>query len=91
MNYIANLQRAPRAYEPVWKLLRQKGKVTLEIADPVFVNRIKRMISKEKDMDTGFKILNELESPRLRYKYDPEKRELEIRLIARYGIVDIQG
>jgi hypothetical protein len=75
----------------VWKLLRSKKKAVLTVAHHDFLPRIKRMISKEKDMDEGFKILNELEKFRLKYEWNEELKQLTVTLVGKYGLVDTQG
>lgn len=44
------------------------------------------MISKEKDMDEGFKMLNSEERFYLKFSFDPKKSELKIELTSRLGI-----
>lgn len=83
--------RPQRLYYPAWKKLRKEGKVTLSVVDAAFLSRIKRMISKEKDMDIGFKLLNDVEKPRLVFTWDSEKLELEIKLVGKYNIMDLRG
>lgn len=87
-----NIRRL-RTYEAVWRELKNSKNHTavLQIAHPFFVPRIKRMISKEKHMDLGFNILNELEKCVLKFEWNEERKELTIRLVGRFGIVDIKS
>lgn len=80
-----------RAYKPTWDKLRKDKVVVLHIANPMFLQRIKRMISKEKNTDPGFRLLNEVEFCRLVFEYDAKKQELTVRLTSRLGIVEIVG
>jgi hypothetical protein len=76
-----------RKYEPIWERLKNRDTVLLDVA-PIFVKRVKRMVSKEKDMDLGFKLLNEDERFVLRFSYEAGKQQLRIKLIPRFGIED---
>ena len=80
-----------RAYAPIWKALRKKKTVTVAVLDPIFLSRLKRAVSKEKDEDVGFKLLNDIEKPRLKYEWNEEKGELKISLVSRVGLVEIKG
>lgn len=80
-----------RTYRPIWDHLRKHHKCVLSVVDAGFVPRIKRMISKEKDEDIGFKLLNQVERLYLQFSFDPEAMELTIVLRGRFGIVDIVG
>lgn len=92
MNQISNLSRKQRTYEGIWRALRSPPHmVTLEIIDPLLVPRIKRMISKEKDMDTGFKLLNGQEWLFLEFSWCAEKLELQVVLKSRFGLVEVRG
>jgi hypothetical protein len=79
--------RKPRLYEPVWKHLKLNKKAVLAVAHKDVVPHIKRMISKEKDSDDGFKLINELESHKLQFSWDQDKLELTVTLTQKYGLV----
>lgn len=83
--------RPPRRYGEIWKMLRHDPShtCTLELTHQAFVPRIKRMISKEKDLDVGFKLVQEIEKFRLKFDWNEGKKELTIRLVSRLGLVDI--
>lgn len=73
-------------YQPAWNRLKAKDKVRIEV-EPEHVNTVKRMISKRKDMDLAFKMMNE-DRHRLRFQYDVSTKILVIELRASYGIFD---
>lgn len=76
-----------RKYEPIWRRLKERDTVRLEVY-PLFEKRVRRMISKEKDMDRAFKLMNEHDLFSLEFKYDAAKRELQIRLKQSFCIED---
>jgi hypothetical protein len=79
-----------RTYQLVWmKLRRPPHKIVLDIHAEELLPRIKRMISKEKDRDLGFKLLRtEIEFFRLVYTWSPETRQLTIELKSKIGLTD---
>lgn len=84
--------RPLRAYESIWKQLRSKAskqEVVLEIADERLLGRIKKAIIKEKDMDMGFKVMNEIESWRLSFEWKKQEKKLVVKLVSKYGIVEV--
>lgn len=83
--------RPRRTYEPVWLKLRKEHRCILVLKHDVLLPRIKRMISKEKHMDDGFKILNPDDNYFLVFTFDREKKELLIELTSKLGIRDING
>ena len=93
MNQInSHFHRIPRTYERVWRQLRLPPHlVVLEVLDPEFVPRIRRMISKEKDMDIGFKSMQDCERVYLKFSWDPAKLELTVELTNRLGITEVKG
>ena len=78
----------PRTYEIVWKKLKNSPDLSVIICviDPVFLSNIKRMISKEKDMDIGFKMINEVDRYKLKFEWNENSRELTARLVTKYGV-----
>lgn len=61
----------------------------LEIADERLLGRIKKAIIKEKDMDMGFKVMNEIESWRLSFEWKKQEKKLVVKLVSKYGIVEV--
>lgn len=55
MSSLQELLRPPRQYEPAWKELKEKGKVTLKVA-PHLVVRVKKAVIKEKDSDAVWRL-----------------------------------
>ena len=86
-----NFNRKPRTYEVIWRQLRYSPThvCVLRLADAAFLPRVKRMISKEKDRDIGFKLINEVERQHLKFTWNQEKKELKVELTNRFGIVEI--
>lgn len=83
--------RPLRVYEQVWKNLKVPPHICiLEVVDEEFVPRIKRMVMKEKDMDLGFKVINEVEKFRLKFSWCKERMQLTVELTAKYGVVEIK-
>lgn len=69
----ANLKRK---YQDIWERLKRDGRVKVEV-HPYYVRRMKRMVSKEKDLDKGFAIeTNNVK--KLEYNYNTETRVLQI-------------
>lgn len=84
-------QKKPsRAYESIWKQLKKRQTCVLEVIDPIFVTRIKKMIIKEKCRDLGFKVINEVDRYVLKFSWSQESKELTIKLVSRYGLTDIR-
>ncbi len=80
-----------RTYQSVWMELRRTHKVVLEVRHEKFLPNLKRMISKEKYMDKGFILLNEIEQYKLQFSWNKKKLELTIELKGRYNLVPING
>ena len=74
-----------RKYQTVWEKIKLNGHITLEVA-PIFVARVKKAVIKEKDMDLGFKLMNEHDIFRLNSFYDKTKMQLKFVLKQRAGI-----
>ena len=51
---------------------------------------MKKAVIKEKWLDDGFKIMNELEKCALQIIYDKNKQLLTFKLVQRFGIVDVK-
>ena len=51
---------------------------------------MKKAVIKEKWLDDGFKIMNELEKCTLQIVYDKSKQLLTFKLVQRFGIVDVK-
>jgi hypothetical protein len=81
--------RPLRVYEAAWLQLRQHKHVVLTVTHETFMPRIKRMISKEKDMDDCFALLNDLHKPRLYFTWKPEEHKLYIELKTRFDLGEI--
>lgn len=83
--------RQQRLYEKVWTDLRKTQSVTLVLSDGALLPRIKRGISKEKDLDTGFKLIND-EKFYLKYEWNATNNELKIELLTnRFDLVAPRG
>ena len=78
--------RAPRLYESIWLQLRWRQVCVLSVADEAAVRRIKRGISKEKDQDEGFKLLNNLEKFYLKFSWNEKTMELKVELLSKQGV-----
>lgn len=72
-------QAQVRKYQPVWERIKAREVVTLEVL-PALVARVKKAVIKEKDMDLGFKVLNDHAKFRLIVDYSMEKKHLTFRL-----------
>jgi hypothetical protein len=83
--------RPLRTYEGIWRELRNTRKVVLVLIDPGFYPRIKRMIIKEKCMDQGFKLLNEIEKYNLKFDWVEKDKKLTVQLVSRFGVSDMNG
>jgi hypothetical protein len=92
-NFSSPLRRARtlRVYEGVWQQLRLTQEIVLEVIDVGFVPRIKKAISKEKYMDVGFNLINEIESYKLYFYWSEEKKELRIELRSKFGLTETLG
>lgn len=78
-----------RKYEAIWSRLKQHKIVVLEV-NPKFFSRVKKAVIKEKDKDTGFKILNEDDPVRLCISWDLEAKKMVCRLVQRLGLEEIK-
>jgi hypothetical protein len=79
--------RKKRKYQPIWEALKKKERVVLEVR-LVFVARVKKAIIKEKNMDVGFKVVNDFDDFYLEFDYNPEKQLMTVLLKSRIGIED---
>ena len=82
-----------RKYEPVWTALKHSQVVTLEV-HPKLLPRVKKAIIKEKNIDLGFKVMNELENLFLKFTVIEipdvqNKVHLKVELKQSLGIVGI--
>lgn len=68
-----------RKYQRIWLLLKSKEVAVLE-CHPAIWPKIKRMVSKEKDEDLAFKIINDHDTFKLEFSYDEELRRGTIRI-----------
>lgn len=73
-------------YQPAWIRLKAKDRVRIEV-EPENLKTVKRMISKRKDMDLAFKMMN-ADRYRLRFEYDITSKVLVIELRAAIGVFD---
>lgn len=78
-------RKLERKYTCIWTRIKQRETVDLKVA-PIFVANVKRMVSKEKDMDRGFKLMNEHDFFKLIFIYDRNTQVLRIKLKQRIGI-----
>lgn len=72
-----------RTYYPAWLRLRERREVTLRVA-PHLVDRVKKAVIKEKDMDISFKFSHEGVGKRklyMRSKYNSSSWELRLWLV----------
>lgn len=74
-------------YAPIWERLKAKEIVRLHVL-PDDVYTVRRMVSKIKDEDLAFKMMQEVEQYFLVFRYDEAAEVLEIRLKARYGLFE---
>ncbi len=88
---MGQVSRPPRVYQPIWSRLRKQGRCELAVVDQKFVPRIKKAISKEKNLDDGFKLLNAVENFYLTFEYLKEKKILVVELKSRFGLTEMQG
>jgi hypothetical protein len=75
--------KAVRDYAPAWLELKKHNTVKLKVA-PHLLSRVKKAIIKEKDMDTTYKVQQEVQGkPKmlLRSNYNSETWVLELRLV----------
>ena len=68
-------------------MLKNLNKLEVSV-EPHLVNRVRKAIIKEKNIDLGFKILNEMERFRLCTSYCEKKKVLSLELVAKFGIAD---
>lgn len=73
-------------YQPAWIRLKAKDRVRIEV-EPENLHTVKRMISKRKDLDLAFKMMN-TDRYRLRFEYDVVSKVLVIELRPQYGLFD---
>lgn len=79
--------RPLRTYEGVWLQLKQHKKVVLTVANSSFVERIKRMISKEKDMDDTINTPDQPIVYRLSFRWNAKEQKLYILLTKKEKIL----
>lgn len=87
MSNLAKPNKKVSQYAPIWERLKQKDIVKLHVLPDDYYT-VKRMISKIKDQDAAFKMMNEIEDFKLSFKYDPVQEVLEVKLHARTGLFD---
>lgn len=75
----------PRKYETLWKQLKANNKAAV-VAVPAYHKRIIKAVIKEKNVDTGFKLLNSHEGRVAILKYDTEFSRIRFFLIFRDDI-----
>lgn len=80
-----------RTYQGIWLKLRSEQRVVIELVDKVFYTRVKKMIIKEKCLDEGFKLINEVEKFRLSFSWNEEKKEMTVVLASKFGVTDLVG
>lgn len=73
-------------YTSVWMRLKLKERVRLEVA-PDKEYTVRRMISKIKNQDIGFKMMND-NKYFLEFSYDPQARVMIVELRTRFGVFD---
>lgn len=75
-----------RTYQVIWERIKKDKRVVLRVK-PGFVKRVKKAVSKEKNMDEGFKFRNSHDHFYLVSAYDKEKQELSFLLKQSVGIL----
>lgn len=81
-----------RKYEEIWLRIKssKNHKVVLEV-HPALFSRVIKAVIKEKHMDLGTKVLNELEAPRLEIQKNiPEAGKITFMLVQTLGLEDIK-
>jgi hypothetical protein len=73
-----------RQYYPIWERIKTTGSARLKCA-PGFVARVKKAVIKEKDMDVGYKLMNEEDPCRLEVSYNRSSQVLTFKLVQTYG------
>lgn len=80
--------RKLRRYESIWLRLKNSKSDSCRIVvhNIHLLERIKKGVIKEKDMDLAFKLKNETEHWRLEMEYNEQTKELVFKLVTRLGI-----
>jgi hypothetical protein len=86
------MARELRKYEAVWNRIRDGKKHSCTLADvhPAFLKRVKKAVSKEKDADKGFKLLNDHDHFYLEFDYNRDTQVLIIRLKQSLGLEGVK-
>jgi len=79
-----------RTYEPYWREIRYKGFINLQLKHACYVPRVKRMLSKEKDEDTGFRYINKDTTWRLIFTWTDADNKLLVQLQSKNLVSDMQ-
>lgn len=79
--------KTSRKYKQAWELLK-KNKIVILRCNHLVHKRIIRMMRKEKDEDSGFKIANSNDPLRLLAKADKESGKIVFKLKQKFGIED---
>lgn len=80
------MARIARKYSEVWNRIKNKDRVILSVT-PELEKRVRKAVIKEKDKDTGFKVMNDVDKFYLDITYDKTRQELVFILKQRYGFV----
>lgn len=70
-----------RKYQEIWERAKSVGFCEIIIGHPVDAARIRKAVIKEKDMDLSFKLMNDIDPPRLHIIYD--KRVGKMKFVVR--------
>ncbi len=85
-----SFQRSLRTYETIWKQLKLHRECVVTVVHEGFVANIKRMVSKEKDMDKRWK--RERNAPLFIYtKWKVETKELKFLLLDMDSLCELRS
>lgn len=80
-----NKPRIKRKYEEAWEQLKASGILKLKVTR-YYVPQVKRMVSKEKDMDDMWKIDNTHNPQTLSFEYSDFEMTLTIKLKGKFNL-----
>lgn len=78
-----------RKYQAIWLKLKKNLEVEIE-CHPVIWKRVKRGVSKEKDEDLAFKVMNDTDSLFLKIEYNEKTHRGKFLLKQRIGIDNVR-
>lgn len=75
-----------RKYQQIWLQLKDKKKISLKVL-PTAVRRVKKAISKEKDMDQLFKLEHCNDPWKIHWEYSFADRRLKVWMVQQFGFM----